>query len=290
MTSPRKTLGWVVAAVGAAMVVTAIYCAFHPGLTSTELGQISGAEVVLMAVTVLPWLTVFAHKAARRFAPGETGSGTWTMLAWTSHLLGAGQIIGYLPSVLELGPIEAIMVIAGQLMPATFRVFLCIALYRMCRAYRETGLDFRMRGLDYVLSVAVGVVAIVLIVYRDTLFLYWSVNADFGTTAHSAMLGAQTFNFLLYPAVFFLSLTMFRYSVQMGGGLVARAWGGVALYGLLQPLHAFFIALGYDTLGPNLSIYFDNFIVLCAFSALAFGPVFQVEASRLKHDRHGNVG
>lgn len=285
MTHPRKVLGWIVALVAIGMVATAIYCALHPGLSRETLGQIAGGEVVVMAVVVLPWLTVYSHKAAVRFSPGEAGAGSWKLLAYASHLLGAGQIVGYLPAVLTLGAIESVMVISGQLMPATFRICMCIALYRMCRAYRDTGLDFRMRGLDFLLSVTVGVVAIVLIVFRDTLFLYWSVNAPFGPFPRSAMIAAQTFNFLLYPAVFFLSLTMFRYATQMGGGLVARAWGGVALYGLLQPIHAFVIAIGYESYGPMLSIAFDNFIVLTAFSALSFGPIFQVEASDLKSGR-----
>jgi hypothetical protein len=55
----------------------------------------------------------------------------------------------------------------------------------------------------------------------------------------------------------------------------------VALYGLLQTLHAFTIAMLLPTYGPLAAIAFDNFIILCAFAALAFGPIYQVEAAEV---------
>jgi len=70
--------------------------------------------------------------------------------------------------------------------------------------------------------------------------------------------------------------------LQMGGGLVARAWGGVAAYGLLQVLHVVVIATLYDTAGPMISLALDNFIVLAAFGSLAMGPIFQVEAAEVR--------
>jgi hypothetical protein len=277
---PKRVLAALVVIVAAHMVGAAVY-SVSAGLSREALSALSGAEILAMAALVLPWFTVYAARAARRFSPGEAAAGAWRVLAAASVLLLLGQIAAYVPSVFDLGRAEPVIVIFGQVMPAAFRVALCWALWRMRRAYRETGLHFHLKATDTIVALVVAAVAVVLISRREILFAYWTANAEMGETSGYVMTAAQVFNFLLYPAVFYTSLAMSRFAVQMGGGLVARAWGGVALYGLLQPLHAFAIALLWPVYGPIAAVAFDNFIVLCAFAALAFGPIYQVEATEV---------
>lgn len=278
MTGPKRTLATLVAAIAAVMLAVAVY-ALVTSPSRAVLGAISGSEIVASAVLVLPWFAWYSRQAAVRFSGEEAASIAWNALSVGSLLLIAGQIAAFAPKAADLGPIESWLVVAGQAMPATFRIVLCWALWRMQRAYRATGLDFHLRPIDYILSISVAVVALVLVGRVDTLFAYWTANVDFSPAMQVIARSVQIFNYLLYAAVFFISLSMTRFAMQMGGGLVARAWGGVALYGILQPIHVFIIAIFWPIYGPIVAVGFDNFIVLAAFSALAFGPLYQLEAA-----------
>ncbi len=281
MSAPRRLLTLWIATLAVVMAIVAIV-AISGRLDRAQLAAVSGLEVVLMAVLVLPFAGVSAWRAAKLFGPTDAGSAAWRMLAIGAIPLALGQVIGYLPSVLTLGDIEAVAVVCGQLLPASFRVLLSWALWRMLRAYRDTGIGFHRKTIDLVLMAAVFVITIVLFTKVDVLFSYWTANSELSETSRLVMTSAQMVNFLLYPILLFLSLSMARFALQMGGGLVARAWGGVALYGLLQPMHVFVLAMYYEDAGPILSIAFDNFIVLAAFGALAMGPMFQVEAAEVR--------
>lgn len=278
MRGPKRALSAVVVTIAVAMIAAAVYSA-TANLSRDALSAIHGVEIVVMAVLVLPWFTVYANRAAACFGRLDAVGAAWSALAIGSVLLLLGQLAAYIPAALDLGRVEAYLAIAGQFMPAVFRLVLCWALWRVRRAYRETGIDFHLKPVDYIASVAVTAIALVLISRREILFAYWSANSDFDEAARVVMTAAQVFNFLLYAAVFASSMAMSRYAMQMGGGLVARAWGGVALYGLLQAVHAFVISVLWPLYGPIAAIAFDNFIVLAAFAALAYGPICQVEAA-----------
>jgi hypothetical protein len=280
VTTPKRALALLVAAIAAGMIAAAAY-AVSTGLPNDDLKVLSGAEIVCMAVLVLPWFTVYASRAAGRFGAGDVAGGAWRALAAASVLLVLGQLAAYLPSAIDLGELKSAIVVAGQLLPAAFRVVLCWALWRVRRAYRGTGLHFHLKPVDYAAAVAVAAIALVLVANREVLSAYWEVDASFGDSARAVMMAALVGNFVLYAAVFASSLAMSRYAAQMGGGLVARAWSGVALYGFLQPVHTLVISMLLPIYGPIAAVAFDNFIVLAAFSALAFGPIYQVEAAEV---------
>jgi len=281
MSRPRRVLYTVIVILAAGLCTVAAYSASAPGNAQWRRAAV-GAEIVAMALVVLPWFTVYAFKAAARFTAGDAASAAWRSLGAASVLLALGQIFAYLPSFVSLGRADVVSHALGQLLPAGFRIVLCWALWRMRKAYRETGLDFRLTGIDKLIAVLAAVMSLVLIFRKEILFDYWTAAATLAESSRYVLSGTQVFNFLLYPAVVFFSLTIFRYAAQMGGGLVARAWGSVAMYGLLQALHAFVIALLYPTFGVLVALYFDNFVVLLAFGALALGPVFQVEAAEVR--------
>lgn len=281
MSVPRRFLTFTLATIAVAMIVVAVL-AVGGRFDRVHLSVVSGFEVVLMAALVLPFAVVSAWHASSRFSTTDAGSIAWRIVSIGSIPLALGQIIGYLPSALSLGDVETVAVVLGQLLPASFRLLLIWALWRMLRAYRDTGIGFRLSMLDKVVMSAVVVVTIVLFSRADVLFTYWTANSQMSETARIVMTSAQMFNFLLYPILLFLSLSMARFALQMGGGLVARAWGCVALYGLLQPTHVFVVALFYADVGPLLTVAVDNFIVLAAFGSLAMGPMFQVEAAEVR--------
>ncbi len=280
MIRPKTVLAGVVSACGCAMVAVAV-AAGVSGTSREGLSVTSGLEIVVVALVVLPWFTVYANRAAGRFSAHEEAGKSWRALSYASVLLIAGQIAAYAPAAFDLGSAEPPISILGQVLPAIFRIALCWALWRIRNAYRGTGIDFRLKPQDYAATAGVVALAAFLIFRRDVLFDYWSADSEFTALARGAMTASQVLNFVLYPAVFYASLAMSRYAVQMGGGLIARAWLGVALYGLLQPLHAFVISLTWPVFGPMASVAFDNFVVLGAYSALAFGPIFQLEATEV---------
>lgn len=275
-----RVLAVVVALVATGMVISAVL-AVTQGFSRAALAALSGIEVTVTALLVLPWFTVFARRAADRFSRGDAAERAWSVLSATSILLVVGQVCSYTPAAVELGSVEPYALLVGQVFPAIFRIALWWALWRMRRAYSATGIDFRLRPFDYTVSAGVVVLALVLVIRRDVLFAYWATDTVFSDTLRMAMTASQVVNFILYPAVFSVSLAMSRYAVQMGGGLVSRAWFGVALYGLLQPVHATIIALLWPVCGPLAAVALDNFVVLAAFTALAYGPMFQVEATEV---------
>lgn len=273
-------LAGVVALAATAMAVAAVL-ALSGALSRESVVALNGAEIVAAALLVLPWFAAYAWRAAGRFSPGDAAERAWRALGCASALLLAGQVCSYLPAALDLGAAEPWLLIAGQVLPAAFRVVLCWALWRMRSAYLATGIHFRLRPFDYAAAAAVAALAVVLVVRRDVLFDYWSADTAFTAATRAAMTWAQVFNFFLYPLVFASSLAMSRYAAEMGGGLVSRAWRCVAAYGLLQPMHAFAVSLLWPTFGPLAAVVFDNFIVLAAFTCLAVGPMFQVEAAEV---------
>ena len=277
MSGPRRVLWWVV---GVTAVVMAIGGWYGLATLSRErLGALAGLQVVLAAGAVLPWFTVNAYRAAVRFSSEQALASAWGALAASSVLLLFGQFAAFAPSALDLRGFETALILCGQLLPAIFRIVLCWALWRVRRAYLGTGLDFHLTRLDYIVSIPVAIMVGALVWNGGALFDYWTANADFNPAARSLGIAIQVVNYLLYGAVFFVSLSITRFAMQMGGGLVARAWGGVALYGLLQSFHVFVIAVFWPTLGPAIAVTFDNFVVLAAFAALAFGPIYQLEAA-----------
>lgn len=275
-----RVLASVVALLAAAMVAAAAL-AVTRGLSQPAFAALAGVEIVVMAILVLPWFTIYARRAADRFSPGDAAERTWRVLSIASVLLILGQFGSYVPAALDLGEAEPYVLIAGQLLPAIFRMVLLWALWRMRRAYRGTGIDFRLTALDYAASAAVAALGLTLIVRRDVMFSYLTVGTEAAGAVATAITAVQVLNYVLYPAVFYESLAMSRYAVQMGGGLVSRAWFGVAVYGLLQPLHAFTIAMLWPVYGPLTAVALDNFVVLAAFASLAYGPMFQVEATEV---------
>jgi hypothetical protein len=173
MSPPRRVLTAVIVAIAAGLCAIAAYTASIPDAAAWRRAAV-GAEIVAMAVLVLPWCTVYAYKAAARFAPGEAGSAAWRALGTGSVLLLLGQICAYLPSFVSLGPGDVLSHALGQLLPASFRVVLCWALWRMRRAYRETGLDFRLTLIDKLVAVLVAVMSVVLIGRKEILLQYWT--------------------------------------------------------------------------------------------------------------------
>lgn len=281
MSPPRRILMAVLVAIAAAMIATAAVVSAG-SYDRAVLEAIGGYEIAIMAVLVLPFASVSSHRAALLFGPGDAGWLAWRMLSIGSVLLTIGQITAYLPLAVPMGPATPILLLLGQLLPATCRIMIIWSLWRMLGAYRETGIDFHLKLADKLLMAAVIAGTVVLIVRAEVVYDYWTPGTAVGLTGGLAARGAQLFNFLLYPFVLFLSLAMARFALQMGGGLVARAWGGVATYGLLQVLHVVVIATLYDTAGPMISLALDNFIVLAAFGSLAMGPIFQVEAAEVR--------
>jgi hypothetical protein len=249
-----------------------------------------GAEITVSAVLLIPWVLVFARRGVASYARDDAGHAALKSLVIGAPLLLAGQVLSFVPSFVELGPALPWALFFGQLTPAMFRVLLIWALWRVRRAYLSTGLGFHLTALDRVAAIAVVGAALFIITRHDVLWAYWAAHGTISPTAAALVTGVQVTNYVLYPALFFASLTMYRYSAQMSGGRLATAWGGIAAYGLLQPLHAFTLALAYPRLGPVFALTVDDFIVLAAFASLALGSVVHAEIAELEQPSTGLAG
>jgi hypothetical protein len=265
---------------GAVMAGVAVYAIVaSPG--AEELNLISSVEIMAAAALVLPWFVVYSHKVAARFTAEDAAAAAWRSIGVASLFLLGGNLCAYLPGALGISETGLGLSVTGQVLPATFRLVMVWSMIRVQVAFAGAGVTIHQGIVDYLLGVLAIAASAFLVSRQHVLVAYWT--SDIVLVEESAALGfATVFNFILYPIVFFLSLRMYRCARGMGGGLVARAWAGVALYGLLQLVHTFLVALLRPYFGAAFTVVVDNFVVLAAFTCLAAGPIYQLRAMTVR--------
>jgi hypothetical protein len=268
------------------VLVVAATCAFGFKWPPGQMSALSGIELAVSSILLLPWCFVFGRHGLVSYAPTDPGYGAWRALSIGVIPLLVGQVAAFAPTFIDLGLVRPWSIAVGQLSSSVFRVMLCWALWRVRCAYLGTGLGFHLTVLDRILAIIVSGASLIMIGRHDVLGAYWNASNASVTSAVAYFLTAtQVLNYLLYPAVFFTSLTMYRYAAQMKGGHIAAAWRAIAAYGLLQPLHVFLTAIFYQYFGLRFALAVDNFVVLGAYASLALGAVLHAEIAAIVLER-----
>jgi hypothetical protein len=200
--------------------------------------QAGGAvTMTLFAATVLVELFALAQfvRVRRRFAAGDAGHLTWTLLVtfMMVRLLGEGRLLtltyGVVPEY-NVGSSTGLFVYVAVLryLYTLSDVLFIAALLTTIRSYKSTGLPFRVLPVDYLYMMAVWTLPVVTYILRDNLLQ---------TTLGTADGYVRTFRLVAVTvgaAIVSVCIVVRRYAAQMGGGAVARVWNMVVISGVAR--------------------------------------------------------
>lgn len=223
-----------------AIFALAIYFAADPPKTGKLLTNYLFVLTVLVEAVAL-----FQVMATRKlFSQSDPGHLTWSLVAafLTVRLLAELRLftitfnIVRVPSPIESAPpaLFFYVVVLRYLYTLSDLIFIA-ALVTTIRAYKSTGLNFRLLNQDYFYFLLVWAIPAVTWFFRANLGLSAAVGPDKYIPTYrlvAVFVGALIVS---------LSLIVRRYASQMGGGAVARVWSTVAMAGLFRA--ASFLAL-----------------------------------------------
>ncbi|HWX41564.1 MAG TPA: hypothetical protein VN345_10490 [Blastocatellia bacterium] len=204
---------------------------------------------LLAELTVFAAAAVMGYVAARQFSPGQEARLSWMLISLTAALFFLADVGIYLPSVVNAKPVASAALLTAVAAITLSRVFLVWGLWRMARVYRASGLGFGLYDRDFG--------AMVLLAALNLLTLIFGANAVRFQLSNT---GADLIHWILIICLplplglivcSVLAVIIWRYSQQMGGGLVAKAWQSVLLYTLLLPVRTIMVGLSTSLLDPG---------------------------------------
>jgi hypothetical protein len=208
---------------------------------------------LLAELTVFSAAAVMGYVAARQFSHGQAARLSWMLISLTAALLFLADVGIYLPSVVNAKPAASAALLTAVGAITLSRVLLVWGLWQMVRIYRASGLGFRLYDRDFG--------AMVLLAALNLLTLIFGANSvRFQLSNQLSNTGADLIHWILIICLplpvglivcSVLAVIIWRYSQQMGGGLVAKAWQSVLLYTLLLPLRTILVGLSTSLLEPG---------------------------------------
>jgi hypothetical protein len=263
-----------------------LLAAFFAAVFISPRGSVTAWTLVLIATCGIPLgSALLAWSTARRFEPGEAGRKLWSMIA----LIGVADAVVVacfvMPRVVSMiGASEAaiILTIASTGLVSLSRIGLAWALWIMVRLYRKSELAAPLRSWDYVLIAAVMALGVVSLVFAGSIARSTVNITRPDLIKWVSIAGLPHLAALAICSV--LGITVWRYSEQMGGGLVAKAWRSILLYAVLWLarlgiLGAFGSVFGMDTYHRPAWVSMFDFASILAAEYLFFLAVsYQYEA------------
>jgi hypothetical protein len=153
--------------------------------------------------------------------------------------------------MVEAKPVASAALLTAVAAITLSRVLLVWGLWRMARVYRASGLGFGLYDRDYG--------AMVLLASLNLLTLIFGANSVRFQLANTSSELIHWILIICLPlpvgliVCSVLAVIIWRYSQQMGGGLVAKAWQSVLLYTLLLPTRTIMVGLTASLLDPGSS-------------------------------------
>lgn len=168
--------------------------------------------------------------------------------------------------------------IAGPL----FMSILAVGLYEGLLYYKRSGIQGKLKPFDLILVVGTGIYALYVI---ETV-----IRIALKNTALIRMQWVLTWpNNLLLAVLLLEAILLFRISVDMGQGYIARAWGAFAVAIFLtcvESLGQWLTAFGYFRYPENAILWYLWYLWA---AALALGPAYQVDAIRVAESRIASI-
>jgi hypothetical protein len=205
---------------------------------------------LLAELTVFSAAAVMGYVAARQFSHGQAARLSWMLISLTAALFFLADVGIYLPSVVNAKPAASAALLTAVGAITLSRVLLVWGLWQMVRIYRASGLGFRLYDRDFG--------AMVLLAALNLLTLIFGANSvRFQLSNQLSNTGADLIHWILIICLplpeglivcSVLAVIIWRYSQQMGGGLVGKAWQSVLLYTLLLPVRTILVGLSTSLL------------------------------------------
>jgi hypothetical protein len=210
-------------AVGIAFLVCEIVglvVAPHNTLISTLLGNTAFATIGLSAAAM-------AYRSALNFSPRQTARRAWMIIAF----MPVADVIAFtahsLPVYFGHGKNAVFIGVATTLLSLS-RLFAAAAFLSMVRVYRRTGVPLNLRGSDYL---AMGCITVMEVVGLVLVRSMASTSAGPQLQKLALITGIPLVVALVPCSVF--GVMIWRYTAEMGGGLIAKAWRCTLSYGVL---------------------------------------------------------
>src|ERR1700683_2457452 len=206
---------------------------------------------LLAELTVFAASAVMGSAAASRFGTGERGRLAWTLISIGAALFFLADVGIYLPSAAGLWPganwtllgaVASITLSGGLLGLGVSRVLLVWALSAMVAVYRNSGLGFRLLKRDYATMVIFGLLNLLTVFFGANSVRY-QLSGSGADLIHWVLVICLPLPLGLVLCSI-LAVMIWRYSRQMGGGLVAKAWRSVMLYLVLLPVRTVLVGVG----------------------------------------------
>jgi hypothetical protein len=197
---------------------------------------------LLAELTVFAAAAVMGYAAASRFGTGERGRLAWTLISIGAALFFLADVGIYLPSAAGLWPGANWTLLVAVASITLSRVLLVWALWAMVAVYRDSGLGFRLLKRDYATMVIFGLLNLLTVFFGANSVRY-QLSGSGADLIHWVLVICLPLPLgLVFCSI--LAVMIWRYSRQMGGGLVAKAWRSVMLYLVLLPVRTVLVGVG----------------------------------------------
>jgi len=198
-----------------------------------------------------------AYASARSFDAGQTARRAWLFIA-LMPLGDALTLMSYIiPNLLGKSESKGPLVAAATTVISLSRILVAVAFFMMIRVYRKSGLSLKLQVRDYAAMIVLGAMGVGAALMSNV--ISWSTGGErlhriaffFGTPMIIALIPCSIFGVILW-----------RYAACMGGGLVAKAWRNVLLYGVVWVTYLLTTGLTTYIPRPIPSEYFFVFYVI----------------------------
>jgi hypothetical protein len=197
---------------------------------------------LLAELTVFAAAAVMGHAAATQFSRGERARLTWMLISLGAALFFLADVGIYLPSAAGLWPGANWALLVAVSAITSSRILLVWALWGMVKVYRDSALGFRLLKRDYATMVIFGLLNLLTVFFGANSIRY-QLSGSGPELIHWVLIICLPLPVgLILCSV--LAVMIWRYSQQMGGGLVAKAWRSVLLYLVLLPTRTVLVGLG----------------------------------------------
>jgi hypothetical protein len=220
--------------------------------------QFGALLITSMFVAVGIAATVLAFRSARSFDPGQTARRAWIFIA-IMPLSDAITYIAYtMPAYLSNHYRSTAFIGAATLLLSITRILAAVAFVSMFRVYRKSGLRLGLRLRDYVAMGLITVMEVVSLLYANS-----GARASGGPDLAKLVLWTSIPLVIALVPCSVLGVMIWRYTTQMGGGLVAKAWQSTLLYGV-----AWLAYIAFHAVAAYYLRFADNKMVVSAAASL----------------------
>jgi len=168
---------------------------------------------------------VLSFMNSRSFGSGQTARWVWLIIA----LMPLSDAIAYFaytsPAIAHFRSKELILV--STLFLSVSRILAAFAFWSMFRVYQRAGLKLELRTREYAAMAVIIVIEVVSLYYAHS----GALASGGPDLARMVFITAVPMVIALVPCSV-LGVMIWQYTTKMGGGLVAKAWRNILLYGM----------------------------------------------------------